>query len=153
MKSLAILVLAAQAGTSAVAFAPSAPLRLVSTTIRASSTLNMAYIPDGLSPAEWKKIQAEEKKKRENLGKVGPQRFKSRSFQAWQESGAGHLFPVDPQKVNFPRVHYDLILGDVALRPCLITRTFSSRGERSICVHVSSTLAPPEILSTKYKVL
>lgn len=109
MKSLAILVLAAQAGSSAVAFAPSAPLRVVSPTTKASSAINMVYIPDGLSPTEWKKIQAEEKKKRENLGKVGPQRFKSRSFQAWQESGAGHLFPVDPKKVYFPRVNYDFV--------------------------------------------
>lgn len=41
----------------------------------------MVYIPDGLTAAEWKKIQAEEKAKKENLGKLGPSRFKSRSFQ------------------------------------------------------------------------
>eukprot|EP00903_Cladosiphon_okamuranus_P021470 g19737.t1 len=31
---------------------------------------------------------------------VGVKSFKSRSFQAWQESGDGHLFPVDPKKVK-----------------------------------------------------
>lgn len=30
---------------------------------------------------------------------VGVKSFKSRSLQAWQEAGAGHLFPVDPAKV------------------------------------------------------
>ncbi len=41
----------------------------------------MVYIPDGLSPEQWKKIKAEEKAKKDNLGKLGPSRFKSRSFQ------------------------------------------------------------------------
>lgn len=62
------------------AFAPpSAQLRPVNT--RSAAALKMVYIPDGLSPAEWKKIKAEEKKKKENLGRMGPSRFKSRSFQ------------------------------------------------------------------------
>lgn len=100
MRTVATLAIAALAGNSAMAFAPpSAPLRSVNA--RSShAPLKMVYIPDGLSPAEWKKIQAEEKKKKENLGRMGPSRFKSRSFQAWQESGAGHLFPVDPKKVK-----------------------------------------------------
>lgn len=69
----------------------------------------MVYIPDGLTAAQWKKIQAEEKAKKENLGKLGPSRFKSRSFQAWQESGAGHLFPVDPKKVKSGEIPMDKV--------------------------------------------
>lgn len=83
-----------------MAFAPpSAPLRPASTQSNAAA-VKMVYIPDGLSAAEWRKIQAEEKQKQNSLGRVGPSRFKSRSFQAWQESGNSHLFPVDPKKVK-----------------------------------------------------
>ncbi|CAN0203999.1 unnamed protein product [Pylaiella littoralis] len=63
----------------------------------------MKYVPDGLSPEQWKKMQKEEavkKKKMGDLGQVGVKSFKSRSLQAWQEDGAGHLFPVDPKKVK-----------------------------------------------------
>lgn len=101
MRAMTTFAVVALAGNSAVAFAPpSAPLRPMSSTRSSSKALQMVYIPDGLSQAEWKKIQAEEKKKKENLGRMGPSRFKSRSFQAWQEAGAGHLFPVDPKKVS-----------------------------------------------------
>ncbi|CAN0015904.1 unnamed protein product [Ectocarpus sp. 6 AP-2014] len=65
--------------------------------------LGMKYVPDGLSPEQWKKMQkeeAEKKKKMGDLGQVGVKSFKSRSLQAWQEDGAGHLFPVDPKKVK-----------------------------------------------------
>lgn len=103
MRAMATFAVVALAGNSAVAFAPpSAPLRPMSTRSSNSKALQMVYIPDGLSPAEWKKIQADEKAKKENLGRMGPSRFKSRSFQAWQEAGAGHLFPVDPKKVSAP---------------------------------------------------
>ncbi|CAM9362649.1 unnamed protein product [Pylaiella littoralis] len=100
---------AALAGASgSLAFAPpSSQLRPVNT--RSSATLKMVYIPDGLSAAEWKKIKDAEKKKKENLGKMGPSRFKSRSFQAWQESGAGHLFPVDPKKVKSGEIAMDKV--------------------------------------------
>ena len=60
--------------------------------------LAMEYIPDGFSKEEWrekKRLEAEANKGK-NLGKVGITKFKSRSFEAWQKSGAGHLFPVDP---------------------------------------------------------
>lgn len=97
VKTFAVVVLAG----NALAFAPCAPLRpTIQRSGAAASTLNMVYIPDGLSPQEWKKIQAKEKEAKANLGRVGLTRFKSRSFQAWQESGAGHLFPVDPKKVR-----------------------------------------------------
>lgn len=100
MRSIATLALAALIG-NVVAFAPpSTPLRSAARSTGTSSSLKMVYIPDGLSPKEWKKIKAEEKKKQDGLGKLGPSRFKSRSFQAWQESGSGHLFPVDPKKVK-----------------------------------------------------
>jgi len=59
----------------------------------------MGYVPDGLSAEQWKKMQEAEKAKMKNLGRVGPRGFKSRSFQAWQEAGGKHLFPVDPKKV------------------------------------------------------
>lgn len=79
MRTISTLAVAALAGT-AVAFAPpSTQLRPVNT--RSNAALKMVYIPDGLSQAEWNKIKAEEKKKKENLGKMGPSRFKSRSFQ------------------------------------------------------------------------
>lgn len=63
--------------------------------------LRMKYVPDGLTPEQWKKMQAKEadKKKKLDLGYVGVKGFKSRSLQAWQEAGAGHLFPVNPKKV------------------------------------------------------
>lgn len=67
-----------------------------------AGTLRMKYVPDGLSPEEWKKMQAKEaaKKKKLDLGYVGVKGFKSRSLQAWQEAGSGHLFPVNPKKVQ-----------------------------------------------------
>lgn len=63
--------------------------------------LRMKYVPDGLTPEQWKKMQAKEadKKKKLDLGYVGVKGFKSRSLQAWQEAGSGHLFPVNPKKV------------------------------------------------------
>lgn len=82
------------------AFCPSVQLRPVSNR-GSNAALSMGYIPDGLSAEEWKKIQEKEKQKNTvNLGRVGPKGFKSRSFKAWQESGAGHLFPVDPKKAS-----------------------------------------------------
>lgn len=99
MRIVLALIAAAIAGSSAWAFAPSLTLRCVHNR-NWNASLRMGYIPDGLSPDEWKKIQANEKEKAANLGRVGPVRFKSRSFKAWQESGAGHLFPVDPKKVG-----------------------------------------------------
>ena len=66
-----------------------------------SGALRMKYVPDGLTPEQWKKMQAKEadKKKKLDLGYVGVKGFKSRSLQAWQEAGSGHLFPVNPKKV------------------------------------------------------
>jgi hypothetical protein len=56
-----------------------------------------AYVPEGLTAAEYQKIKAEDTKKLgKNLGKLGPRGFQSRSMQAWQEAfergETGHLF-------------------------------------------------------------
>lgn len=45
--------------------------------------------------------EAEEQKAKGNLGVSGTTRFRSRSFEAWQKSGAKHLFPVDPEKTPY----------------------------------------------------
>lgn len=100
MRKSVTVAVAAMFGSSVMAFAPSTLLRPTVSPSTTAVGLKMAYIPDGLSPKEWKKIQAEEKKKKQDLGRMGPSRFKSRSFQAWQDAGAGHLFPVDPKKVR-----------------------------------------------------
>jgi hypothetical protein len=59
-----------------------------------------AYVPDGMSPEQWKKLQEKEKseKAKKNFAAFGPQSFKSRSLQSFQkelEKGkADHLMPV-----------------------------------------------------------
>ena len=59
-----------------------------------------SYIPDGMTAAQWKKIQQNEKanKAKKNFGAYGPQSFKSRSLQSFQtdlEKGkTNHLLPV-----------------------------------------------------------
>ena len=46
-----------------------------------------SYVPAGLSAAEYQKIkEADMKKTGNNLGRLGPRGFKSRSMQAWQEA-------------------------------------------------------------------
>ena len=46
-----------------------------------------AYVPAGLSAAEYQKIKdADQKKMGKNLGGLGPRGFKSRSMQSWQEA-------------------------------------------------------------------
>eukprot|EP00546_Thalassionema_frauenfeldii_P004445 CAMPEP_0178915320 /NCGR_PEP_ID=MMETSP0786-20121207/11958_1 /TAXON_ID=186022 /ORGANISM="Thalassionema frauenfeldii, Strain CCMP 1798" /LENGTH=178 /DNA_ID=CAMNT_0020588411 /DNA_START=16 /DNA_END=552 /DNA_ORIENTATION=+ len=59
-----------------------------------------AYVPSGMSPEQWAKMQAAEKKKKaaKNFGAFGPQTFKSRSLRAFQEDlekgKANHLLPM-----------------------------------------------------------
>ena len=61
---------------------------------------SVGYVPDGMTPEQWKRHQEEEKKKmaRKNFAALGPQSFKSRSLQSFQtdlEKGkADHLLPV-----------------------------------------------------------
>lgn len=77
-----------------------APLTTTTTTRTSSLTRVHGYVPDGFTAAEWKKYQADEKKKQatKNLGGLGPRGFKSRSFQSFQEAlergEAEHLLPV-----------------------------------------------------------
>ena len=75
---------------AAISFMPSIPRGV-------ARGLSMEYIPDGMTKAQWEKFKEEERKKSagKDLGKVGITKFKSRSFEAWQKSGAKHLFPVD----------------------------------------------------------
>jgi len=56
-----------------------------------------AYVPDGLTPEEYRQIkEADKTKQGVNLGRLGPRGFQSRSMQAWQEAHekglAGHVF-------------------------------------------------------------
>jgi hypothetical protein len=68
-------------------------------TSRASTTASYAYVPDGFTAESYKKFKdAEKAKQGQNLGKMGPRGFKSRSMQAFQEAmergETGHLMPV-----------------------------------------------------------
>jgi len=71
-----------------------------------SPTALHGYVPDGLSKEQWEKMQKDEKAKRakKNFGAGGARGFESRSFNSFvaaQERGeAGHLFPVNPDKVR-----------------------------------------------------
>mmetsp|Transcript_713 Transcript_713/g.1875 ORF Transcript_713/g.1875 Transcript_713/m.1875 type:complete len:231 (+) Transcript_713:29-721(+) len=73
-------------------------------TVGGSTRVTMAYVPDGLTPEQYKKIKDKEAANSKNLGSTGTNRFQSRSMYAFQkalESGtAAHLFPVDPNKVK-----------------------------------------------------
>ena len=61
-------------------------------------TLSHAYVPDGLTAEQYKKIKEKEQQRARDLGRLGPRGFKSRSFQSFQEAlergEAGHLLPV-----------------------------------------------------------
>lgn len=60
----------------------------------------MGYVPDGMTPEQYKKLKEKEAKNQANkrFGAFGPQTFKSRSLQSFQkdlEQGkAGHLMPM-----------------------------------------------------------
>ena len=77
-------------------FAPS-----VSSESRLASTRVYGYIPSGFTAETWKKQQEKEaaQKKAKNLGRLGPNGFKSRSFQSFHEAlergEAAHLMPVE----------------------------------------------------------
>mmetsp|Transcript_9383 Transcript_9383/g.28223 ORF Transcript_9383/g.28223 Transcript_9383/m.28223 type:complete len:237 (-) Transcript_9383:81-791(-) len=95
MARTAIVALALTGAATALAPTPSSS--------RVSTRLN-AYVPDGLSPEQWKKMQAKEKEVKKNLGVGGARGFKSRSFnsfvEALEKGEATHLFAVDPRKVK-----------------------------------------------------
>lgn len=74
-----------------------APAPLPTTSV--SSTAAYGYVPDGLTPEQYKALKEKDaKKNQKNLGAMGPKGFKSRSFQSFQEAlergEAGHLMPV-----------------------------------------------------------
>ena len=63
----------------------------------------------GLTKQQWnalKKKEADELAAKGNLGRLGTNRFKSRSFEAWQKSGGKHLFPVDPRTTPYEERPY-----------------------------------------------
>ncbi|KAL7575773.1 hypothetical protein ACA910_003103 [Epithemia clementina (nom. ined.)] len=68
--------------------------------VRAKTVAQWGYVPDGMTPEQYKKLKDQEKASKSNkkFGAFGPQSFKSRSLQSFQtdmEKGkAGHLMPV-----------------------------------------------------------
>ena len=82
----------------ALAFAQAWTAVSKSARVRVSRGVTMEYIPDGLTKAQYAAIKKkeEDEMKGKDLGKIGITKFASRSFEAWQKSGAKNLFPVDP---------------------------------------------------------
>jgi len=81
----------------------SSPMTTSRSSSLATTRLN-AYVPDGLTPAQWKAMQEKEKAKKNSFGVNGPRGYKSRSFnsfvEALEKGEAKHLMPVDPRKVK-----------------------------------------------------
>merc|ERR1712078_205883 len=90
-------VIVALALSSAAAFQATAPATRVSTQLS-------AYVPSGMSPEEWEKIKAKEKKAKTNLGAGGARGFKSRPFDSFvaalEKGEADHLYAVNPEDVR-----------------------------------------------------
>ncbi|CAM9303023.1 unnamed protein product [Scytosiphon promiscuus] len=119
MRAVSTFALAALAGASSVtAFAPpSTQLRPVNT--RSTGALKMVYIPDGLSPADLVDTSSictcQARISTKPLCFFSPLPFSllmpdpRLCSQAWQESGAGHLFPVDPKKVKSGEIPMDKV--------------------------------------------
>jgi hypothetical protein len=57
----------------------------------AVTMLGVGYVPDGMSPDQWRKLQEKERKAKgdKDLGAYGPSSFKSRSLKAFQQVGNG----------------------------------------------------------------
>ncbi|KAG7351182.1 hypothetical protein IV203_010542 [Nitzschia inconspicua] len=68
--------------------------------LHSTTALAGGYVPDGVSPDEWRKLKEKERQDKINkdLGAYGPSTFKSRSLRAFQqdlEKGkTGHLMPM-----------------------------------------------------------
>ncbi|CAM9854435.1 unnamed protein product [Chrysoparadoxa australica] len=77
---------------SASAFFASSGSPILARSMKKPAT--MGYGPSDLIAEQWRSIQSKEKLARNDLGKVGVQKFKSRSTEAWQKGGQQHLFPV-----------------------------------------------------------
>ena len=90
-------VIVALALSSAAAFQATTP------SVRPATQLS-AYVPSGMTPEEWEKIKAKEKKAKTNLGAGGARGFKSRSFdsfvKALEKGEATHLYAVNPEEVR-----------------------------------------------------
>ena len=90
-------VIVALALSSASAFQATTP------SVRPATQLQ-AYVPSGMSPEEWEKIKAKEKKAKTNLGAGGARGFKSRSFDSFvaalEKGEADHLYAVNPEDVR-----------------------------------------------------
>ena len=100
MTRLAVIVTLAM---GAAAFAPpTAPAR--------ASTALSAYVPDGMTAAQWEAVKKKEKaaKAKKNFGVGGARGFQSRSFNsfvsAMEKGEAGHLFAVNPDDVRSGKV-------------------------------------------------
>lgn len=97
MAALALLLLAILSIiASCTSFGTSS--RTSSLSIRRTASFTMEYVPEGLSKAQWEAMKKKEQEqvKGKNLAAVGITKFKSRSFEAFQKSGAKNLFPVAP---------------------------------------------------------
>ena len=97
-------------------------------TVRSSAKIvTYGYIPGGFTKESWDKFQQKEKAKKtktaaQNLGRVGPKGFQSRSMQSFQEAlekgEAAHLLPVfnakqkiasgELKKEDIPVCHFDV---------------------------------------------
>lgn len=94
--------------SAAPKFCSSAPVHMATAPRRNHHlTTTHAYVPDGLTPEQYKKLKEKEKKK-QDLGKIGARGYKSRSFQSFQEAlergEASHLMPVDPRDVKSGKI-------------------------------------------------
>merc|ERR1712176_293382 len=65
---------------------------------RQSPVVLYGYVPDGFTAESYKKFKENEMKKKQNLGRMGPRGFKSRSMKSFQEAlergEAKHLTPM-----------------------------------------------------------
>jgi len=102
-----LLALVAVCIGSAVAFTSRPPVQAAS---RSSTVgvVRMGYVPDGLSKEEWEKIKKKERAAKSGLGRVGTNKFKSRSMdsfvRALEKGEAKHLMPVDPRDVKSGKI-------------------------------------------------
>jgi hypothetical protein len=93
-KFRSVVLLAGLAG-SAYSFAPNASSQRAS---RVRTSRFRAYVPDGLTPEEYRRIKDRESQRTQgkDLGRLGPKGFKSRSLQGWQQAlekgEASHTF-------------------------------------------------------------
>jgi hypothetical protein len=83
---LLMLLLCLWATTTSAAFMMTPNENLCKTTKTTTTTL-FGYVPDGMSPEQWRKLKEKEKQAKTNkdLGAYGPSTFQSRSLRAFQQ--------------------------------------------------------------------